>query len=121
MTPEQFVGLLRLVVVDQPAEGTISILRRPPGRRPWPVDVRRSAWFNSLDESDQAMVAEIAKAAAFASAFRFCSVLDGTTAFDTDHGELKLLYVAPDGSETVLNDPTRCELHAELRGDGPPP
>ncbi len=67
------------------------------------------------------MVAEIAKAATFASAFRFCSVLDGTTAFDTDHGMLKLFYVAPDGSETLLNDPSRPELHAELRGDGSPP
>ena len=121
VTPEEFVEVLRLVVVEQPAEGTVRLLRQPPGRRPWSVDVRRSEWFNSLDESDQQMVTRVAKAAAFASAFQFCSVLDGTTAFDRDHGTLKLLYVAPDGSEAMLNDPTRCELHAELRGDGPPP
>jgi hypothetical protein len=113
--------MLRLVVVDQSADGTVNTLRQPPGRRPSPVDVRRSEWFNSLHQSDQAMVAEVARAAAFASAFRFCSVLDGTTAFDPDRGELKLLYVAPDGSERLLNDPQQCELHAELRGDGPPP
>lgn len=121
VTPEEFVEVLRLVVVEQPAEGTVRVLRQPPGRQPWPADVRRSEWFNSLAEPDQAMVAEVVKAAAFASAFRFCSVLDGATAFDTDHGRLKLLYVAPDGSETLLNDPSRSELHAELRGDGPPP
>jgi hypothetical protein len=34
---------------------------------------------------------------------------------------LRLIYVAPDGSESRLNDPEACELHAELRGDGPPP
>jgi hypothetical protein len=121
VTPEEFVKVLRLLVVDQTAEGTVRVLRSPPGRQPWPIEVRRSEWFNSLGEPDQQMVAEVARAAAFMSAFSFCNILDGTTAFDPDHGSLKLIYTAPDGAETVLNDPTRCELHAELRGDGPPP
>ena len=71
MTPEEFVEVLRLLVVDQAAESTVSVLRSPPGRQPWPVFLRRSEWFNSLDESDQAMVAEVARAAAFMSAFSF--------------------------------------------------
>ena len=66
------------------------------------------------------MVAEVVRSAAFQSAFNFCNVLDGTTVFDSAGGSLKLVYVSTDGSETVLNDPARCELHAELRGDGPP-
>lgn len=121
VTPEEFIEAIRLVVVDQAAEGTVRVLRSPPGRRPWPIDTRRSEWFNSLDESDQQMVAEVVRTAAFMSAFSFCNILDGTTPFDPDHGSLKLIYVAPDGSETQFNDPERCELHSELRGDGPPP
>jgi hypothetical protein len=38
--------------------------------------------------------------------------------FDVNRGSLRLLYVAPDGTETTLNDPNLCELHAELRGEG---
>ncbi len=121
MTPEEFVEILRLVAVEQSAEATLNVLPEPPGRKPRPEDVRRSQWFNSLDDPDQEMVAEVARAAAFTSAFALCNILDGTKAVDPDHGELRLLYVAPDGTETVLNDPERCELHAELRGDGPPP
>ncbi len=51
--------------------------------------------------------------------FNVCYLLDD--AYDLDDGSLRLSYVAPDGSGTVLNDPQPCELHAELRGDGPPP
>lgn len=46
---------------------------------------------------------------------------DGDGRGDADHGSLKLLYVAPDGEEILLNDPAKCELHAELRGDGSQP
>lgn len=120
MTPEEFVAVIRLVAVDQAADGILTVLQEPPGRAPWPVDIRRSEWFNSLTETDQQMVAEVARSAAFESAFNFCNVLDGTAAVDSGGGTLRLLYVAPDGSETVLNDPAQCELHAELRGDGPP-
>jgi hypothetical protein len=121
MSPEEFVEAVRLLAVDNAAAGTVKVLRQPPGRRPWPVDVRRSEWFNSLAQGDQSFVEEVVKAAAFQSAFTFCSILDGITAFDNEHGTLRLVYVAPDGSESVLNDAARCELHAELRGDGPPP
>ena len=113
--------MLRSVVVDQAAGSTVSNLRSPPGWRPSPVTVQRSEWFNSLGEPDRLRVADVARSAAFMSAFSFCKLLDGSMAFDPDHGSLKLIYIAPDGSETVLNDPSRCELHAELRGGGPPP
>lgn len=34
---------------------------------------------------------------------------------------LRLLYVAPDGEEVLLNNSAKCELHGALRGNGPPP
>jgi hypothetical protein len=109
VTPEEFVEILRLIAVEQSAEATLKVLRQPPGRNPWPEDVRRSQWFNSLDDPDQEMVAEVARSAAFLSTFSFCNILDGTKVVDPDHGSLRLLYVAPHGTETVLNDPERCE------------
>lgn len=97
--------MLRLVAVDQPAEGTVDTLRQPLGRRPSPVDVRRSEWFNSLDQSDQAMVAEVARTAAFASAFRFCSVLVRRD---------NRLRRRPRGVEAALRRPRRLRASAEL-------
>ena len=121
MTPEEFVAALHVVVVDSTASGVVSTLRQPPGRSPWPVTVDRSKWFNALDTHDQLMVADLVRATAFNAAFAFCAVLDGVAAFDADRGALRLTYIGQDGAETVLNDPSRCELHAELRGDDPPP
>lgn len=120
MTPEDFVEVLR-GTIDMASEGVVGVLRRPPGRAPWHSDLARSTWFNSLDAEGQAMVAGLVRSAMFRVLFNVCTMLDGVAAFDHAHGSLKLTYVGPDGSETLLNDPGRCELHAELRGDGPPP
>lgn len=120
MTPEEFAAVLWPVVVDTTADAERSVLRQPPGREPWPNTVR-SEWFNALSEDDQNMVAEVVRSASFAATFGFCCVLDGVRAFDSAGGSLRLIYVAPEGSESRLNDPEACELHAELHGDGPPP
>jgi hypothetical protein len=120
MTPEEFVAMLRLVVVDGATDGTLRVLREPPGRAPSPVLTRRSEWFNSLSHDDQNMVAEVVRSAAFSATFGFCSVLDGVRAFDNEGGSLRLTYAGPDGGEVWLNNPEVTELHAELRGDGPP-
>ena len=109
------------VAVTAAARDTIEDLRRPPGRSPRPVDLERSQWFNALGDYDQQMVAGVAARAAFGAAFGLFAVLDGVRAFDEAHGSLRLVYVDPGGNEFVLNDPSGCELHAELRGDGPPP
>ena len=121
VTPEEFVGAVQELVVEAAAEDELSVLRKPPGRAPWPAHVARSEWFNGLTPRDQQMVAEVALAATFSAAFAFCAILDGVRAFDAERGSLRLSYIGPDGVETLLNDPGRCELHAQLRGDGPPP
>jgi hypothetical protein len=81
VTPEEFVEVIRVVAVEQAAEGEMRVLRQPPSQRPWPNLGQRSEWFLGLEVADQRMVAKVALGAAFASAVSFCDVLDGTTAF----------------------------------------
>jgi len=69
VTPEEFVEVIRMLTVDRAAEETVRVLRTPPGRQPRSTTVRRSEWFNSLGEADRQMVAEVAREAAFMSAF----------------------------------------------------
>ena len=121
MTPEEFVDILRSAVVEVTTDGELHQLRQPSGRAPWPNRVRRSEWFNGLSGEDQEMVGEIIRSAAFSATFGVCCVLDGVRAWESNGGSLRLVHLSADGTETWLNDPSRCELHSELRGDGPPP
>lgn len=121
MTPEQFVDVLRLAVIDGTTDGKLDQLRQPSGSAPWPNTVRRSEWFNALSGNDQEMVAELVRSVAFDATFGVCCILDGVRASDNEGGSLRLFHLSADGTETWLNDPSRCELHDELRGDGPPP
>jgi hypothetical protein len=121
MTPEDFVNVLRSAVVETTTHGQLSQLRQPSGNAPWPNTVRRSEWFNALTGDNQEMVAELVHSVAFAATFGVCCILDGVQALDPEGGSLRLLHLSADGTETWLNDPSRCELHIELRGDGPPP
>lgn len=121
MTPEEFVATMKQLAVTDVALDTVEVLRQPPGRSTWPIDRERSEWFNALNEHDQGMVAGIVERSAFGAAFSLFAVFDGVSAFDDARGSLRLTYLDREGNETVLNDPERCELHAELRGDGPPP
>ena len=121
MTPERFVETIREVVSEVAFTGQMARLREPPGRQPRPNIVRRSEWFNSLSSSDQDMVAETVRSAVEAAVFRFLCLLDGVTALDDGQGMLRLTYRTPEYGDTWLNDPTACELHEALRGDGPPP
>lgn len=121
MTPEDFVAALRVVLVETTTKGELQQLRQPSGRGPWPNTVRRSQWFNGLSDDDQGMVAEVIRSVAFSVTFGVCSVLDGARAIDNEGGSLRLLHRSVDGTETWLNDPSRCELHDEFRGEGPPP
>jgi hypothetical protein len=121
MSPEEFVDVVRHIVVEATARNEVAVLREPPGRSPWPNLVRRSAWFATLDDEDREMVEKVARSAAFGAVFDLFCVLDGVLAFDAARGSLRLTYVDADGHETLLNDREVLELHAELRGDGPPP
>jgi hypothetical protein len=116
MNAAEFVAAIRTEVQDSAAEETISLLQRPPGRRPAPALVSLSQWFNSLPEADRQRIREVAAMASHAAVFGFLSVLDGVRVIEdeSEKGTFDLRYVKGDQT-TLLNAPTEPPLHDILQ------
>jgi hypothetical protein len=113
---ERFVDTLREVVQDSAATGTISLLSRPPGRKPAQELVALSDWFNSLAPQDRRNVERVVEMTASSATFGFLCVLDGVRVIEDgpDQGMLDLRYRRGD-VEVSLNDETGEPLH-DLHG-----
>ncbi len=111
MDAEKFVKVIRLVVAEDSTKGVISVLEKPPGRRPLQKLVDMSIWYNQLNENDKTVVGQIIKESVEAAVFHFLCVLDGVAAIENENkGELKLYY--ENGNiQKLLNDPEMEFLH----------
>ncbi|MBF5041328.1 hypothetical protein FGE12_02945 [Aggregicoccus sp. 17bor-14] len=112
MTPEEFVEVVRQVVMQGAVRAAVSLLERPPGRRPAPKLVAASAWYNGLSEQDREQVRGVAAMASHAAVFGFLAVLDGVRVIEDgpDKGTLTLTLRKGD-QEWVLNPPNAPMLH----------
>ena len=77
MNSEQFVSVIKQVVVDAAVNDMETALTQPPGRRPSKEISDLSAWYNSLDESNKKMIHSVISRTARNTAFGFLCVLDG--------------------------------------------
>lgn len=111
MNAEEFLDAIRIVVRDGAASEVLSVLQKPPGRRPSEELITRSLWYNSLDSSQRRMVSAIVQDAANRAIFGFLCVVDGVRSIEsaTDKGKIELRYVK--GSSTLLNPPDGEMLH----------
>jgi len=112
MNAADFVDAIRTEVQDSATQGVMSLLERPPGRRPAPNLVALSQWFSSLSNDDKQRVREVAAMASHQATFGALTVLDGVRVIEdgADRGTLELRHVK--GSEsTLLNDPNGPLLH----------
>lgn len=102
MNAFEFVAAIRSEVQDSATDGTMSLLRQPPGRRPAPSLVSLSKWFNALSEADRERVREVAALASHEAVFGFLAVLDGVRIIENtpEKGTLELRYV--NGGQAIL-------------------
>ncbi len=112
MNAEDFVDAVHSEAQEAATEDVISLLERPPGRRPDPKLVALSQWFNALSEEDKQRVHEVATMASHGAIFGILNIIDGVRAIedDVDRGALELRYVKGNKS-TLLNDPNGPMLH----------
>ena len=113
MDSRQFVDTLRIVVRDSAASQELSVLSKPPGRRP-STDLReRSNWYNSLPDEQKKILSSIILDVADRTVFGFLCVLDGVRAIedDTNKGHLELRYVK---DNSILLNPTEGEMLHDL-------
>jgi hypothetical protein len=72
-------------------------------------------WYTALPERDKGLVVHAMQISAYGAPFNTFAMIDGLSTFDDPpHGELRLTYVAPDGTEQRLNGtpPELDELHS---------
>jgi len=120
MTQEEFVAVIKQAVFDPAVSEKVL---QPAGRKPHQVLARMWDWYTGLPGPDKAMVRHAMRIAAYGAIFGFFATLDGSAVIDDPpHGQLRLTYLAPDGSEVPLNltaqasVPEADELHALWTG-----
>ena len=112
----EFVEAIRKVVLDKTAAGVISILRRPPGRRPAADITELSVWYNKLSDEDSILIERLLRLTVRHSILGVFEVLDGALKVDPsanagDHFELRHVH----GSvEDILSGPNGEPLHELL-------
>lgn len=112
MNRVEFVKAVKLTVYDAVIEDSLSLLAKPPGRRPPKELCDLSAWFNSLTDEDKRMVRLVIELATQQSVFGFFAVLDGIRVVEDgpDRGSIQLSHVH--GSTAVaLNGDSGPYLH----------
>ena len=93
------------------SEGTL----RPAGRQPHQVLATIWDWYTGLPGRDKALVRQAMRLSAYSALFGVFAMIDGARAVDDPpHGQLRLIYVGPDGAEQPLSGPgpDHDELHS---------
>lgn len=116
MNAQEFIEVLRTVVVESSVNIMESNLEAPPGRQPAKRIVDMSTWFNKLNDTDKRIVVDLITESVEITVFRFLCILDGVAAIEDmeEKGKLELFY-EKDGNRVLLNDPSQEYLHDLFR------
>ena len=112
MNSEQFVKVIKSVVVDSATESTLSNLANPPGRRPNPELVKKSDWYKALSDQDKRILESVVAGAVHQAVFGMFAVIDGVRVINDGpvKADIELFYVE-DGERLQLNAPGQEPLH----------
>ena len=112
MTPEEFVDVLREVVLTRAVGSTLSAIESPPGRRPRQELILENAWYRELSEQDREHLRRVATMVAHQTLFGLLAVLDGARVVENtaEKGVFKLSFRQGD-HEWELNPPDGVPLH----------
>ena len=115
MTKEEFVKILKVVVVNNSVKAVETNLEKPPGRLPQQKLVEMSNWLNSLESENKMFVKKVIEGSVEMAVFKFFCVLDGVSAIESgqEKGELILKYEKEEVS-IWLNNPDEEYLHNML-------
>lgn len=121
MTPDEFINSVRQVVYESAIKGTLSIVSKPPGRKPSESLVAISNWFGGLSENEKQLFQHANAIAAHKATFGMLAVLDGVRQIEDSpaKGTLELHYLEGD-QRTLLNAPSAEALHDLFNQHGMP-
>lgn len=112
MSPEEFVTVLKKVVVDQSIRNAVNNLEDPPGRQPAEELIDLSDFYKNLPEDEKMKLKKTCMMVAEDTLFGLLCVIDGVRAIENgeDKGILKLFYEKGQ-YQLLLNDPEKDFLH----------
>jgi hypothetical protein len=113
MNAEEFVRVVREVVMNAAVDGVIRNLTDGPGRRE-PELLALSKWFTGLSPDDRDMARRAFTEVSHSAVFRLFAVLDGVKRVDSEQppGELQLWY-EDDQSRIMLSGALHDVLDSE--------
>lgn len=113
MTSDEFVRRIQRAVYESSISGSLSLLEKPPGRRPSQRLVELSRWFGHLGPEDKEYLRATIEMAVHGAVFQMLTVLDGVTSVHEtgeERGRFELWYKS--GTNAVLlNSPADENLH----------
>lgn len=117
MNQQTFVDSIRRHVRDAAVEGVLSILKRPPGRRPAQELLDLSAWYQRLADDDKARIERVLALVAHQVVFGLFAVVDGARTIEEQpgpKGRFELRHVSPSGDVTTIAGDGLAPLHELL-------
>jgi hypothetical protein len=116
MKAQEFVDAVRTLVMDAAVEDTVSLLEKPPGKKPQQELVELSRWWHGLPDADRVFAKRMLAFAARQAVFGLFSVLDGARSVTrsnaaTDYFELRHIHGT---SVDILGGPSGEPLHELL-------
>ncbi len=117
MTSNDFINILDKYIKNTTARGVISVLEKPPGKKPDKKLIETSNWYIRLNDDDKKMVASIVNDTVKSALFNFLCVIDGVIAIESSgkKGRLELSF-CKDNERVLLNDPGEEYLHDKFKG-----
>jgi hypothetical protein len=112
MTQEEFIAVVQRGAFEDAVGETVIM---PVGRKPHRLLVTLWDWYTALPERDKSLVRHAMRISAYGALFGVFAMIDGARQVDDPpHGELRLAYVTPDGTEQPLSGPgpDLDELHS---------
>ena len=121
MTAIEFIKCIKQVVYDSSVNGCVSLLQKPPGRKPSEKLVELSRYVNQLSEYDKEMMYSIIKLASSQAIFGLLAVIDGVRQFEDSESKGSFdLRFNKDGNSVIINDPNEEYLHDLFNQQVPP-
>jgi len=121
MTAIEFIKSIKQVVYDSSVNGCVSLLQKPPGRKPSAKLVELSQYVNQLSDYDKEMMCSIIKLASSQTIFGLLAVIDGVRQIEDSEGKGTFeLRFNKAGNSEIINDPNEEYLHDLFNKQVPP-
>lgn len=112
MINEEFVKKIKLYVRDSALKGTVRQLTKPSGRSPKPISIKKSEFYNNLNDKEKEVLTCIIKDSIDLSLFNFLTILDCVSFIDDEAEKPNYeLYRVTSEKKELINNPDEEYLH----------